>query len=120
MTAPTLQPEGLPPVEPPIAIGTGGGRRFRGIRRTLAPILAARGLARWLLWSGVAIVLLFVICAVFASVVAPYHFDTFESGGVRFPKYGHPSMHHLFGTSVRQEDVFSRVVYGARTALQEL
>jgi peptide/nickel transport system permease protein len=117
MTAPTLQPEGLPPTEPLLATGA-GSKRFRIVRRTFAPIFAARGLSRWLLWSGIVIVAIFLICAVFASVIAPYHFDAFESGGVRFPKYGHPQVHHLFGTSVRQEDVFSRVIYGARTALE--
>jgi peptide/nickel transport system permease protein len=118
MTAPTLQPEGIPPVDPGLAIGSVRQGRFRRVRRTLAPIWATRGISRWLLWAGIVIVLVFVICALFAGVIAPYNFDQFQSHGVRFPKYAHPSMHHLFGTSVRSEDVLSRVVYGARTALE--
>jgi peptide/nickel transport system permease protein len=88
------------------------------VRRALAPVLAARGLSRWLLWSGLVIVVGFVVLAVFAPLIAPYHFDTYLSHGVRFPKYGHPSLSHLFGTSVREEDVLSRVIFGARTALE--
>jgi peptide/nickel transport system permease protein len=64
------------------------------------------------------IVGVFVICALFAPWIAPYHFDQFSSHGARFPKYDPPSSSHLFGTSVRAEDVLSRVVFGARTALE--
>jgi peptide/nickel transport system permease protein len=84
----------------------------------VAPALAVRGWSRWLLWSGLIIVSGFLILAVFAPLIAPYHFDTFQSHGVRFPKYGHPSASHLFGTSVREEDVLSRVIFGARTAIE--
>jgi peptide/nickel transport system permease protein len=118
VTAPALQPEGLAPVEPAVVAGTVRPGRFRRVRRSLAPIVQARGMSRWLLWGGLGIVLLFLVFAIFAPLIAPYHFDTFQSGGVRFPKYGHPSSQHLFGTSVREEDVFSRVVFGARTALE--
>jgi peptide/nickel transport system permease protein len=118
MTAPTLQPEGLPPAEPTL-VATGHQRgRFARLRRVLTPILAARGLQRWLLFSGLFIVVAFLTLAVFAPLISPYHFDTFEAHGVEFAKYGHPSFHHLFGTSVRQEDVLSRVIFGARTALE--
>src|SRR5205085_6480775 len=82
------------------------------------PGARSSGLPRLLPWSGIVIVLGFLVLAIFAPLVAPYHFDTFESHGVRFPKYGHPSAVHLFGTSVREEDVLSRVIFGARTALE--
>ncbi|MFL6240514.1 MAG: ABC transporter permease [Actinomycetes bacterium] len=118
MTAPALQPDGLTPVDPLAVASPPSAGHFRRFRRTFAPVLRARGLQRWLLWSGVVIVLVFLVLAVFAPAIAPYHFDTFESNGVRFPKYGHPSAAHLFGTSVRQEDVLSRVIFGARTALE--
>ena len=35
--------------------------RFTGVRRTFAPVLHARGQARWMLWLGAAITLAFVV-----------------------------------------------------------
>ena len=45
--------------------------RLTGVRRTFAPVLDARGQARWMLWLGAAITLAFVFIAVFAPVLAP-------------------------------------------------
>lgn len=78
----------------------------------------ARGLPAWMLWIGIGLVLFFVALALFAPLIAPYRFDTYIAHGVRFPKQGHPSTAHLFGTTVTSTDVLSRVVYGARTALE--
>lgn len=78
----------------------------------------ARGLPAWMLWIGLGLVLFFVALALFAPLIAPYRFDTYIAYGVRFPKLGHPSTAHLFGTTVTSTDVLSRVVYGARTALE--
>jgi peptide/nickel transport system permease protein len=119
MTAPILQPDGPPPVVPAAGpqVRSRGGV-LAGMRRSLAPIWAARGLSRWLLWSGMGIVAVFIVCAVFAPWIAPFRFDQYQSHGVRFPKYDPPSSTHPFGTSVRAEDVASRVIYGARTALE--
>ncbi|MGI8696768.1 MAG: ABC transporter permease [Mycobacteriales bacterium] len=88
------------------------------MRRTLAPIRAARGLPKWLLWTGIGIVALFVAMAVFAPLIARYSFTSYRSNGTPFPKTGHPSAAHWFGTNVSQYDVFARVIYGARTELQ--
>ncbi|HEY3687632.1 MAG TPA: ABC transporter permease [Streptosporangiaceae bacterium] len=96
--------------------GPGGGRR--GMRRLLAPIAEAQGLPKWLLWSGIVLTALFVIMAVFAPLIAPYGFAQYQAAGHTFPKQGAPGAGHLFGTTVMQFDVFSRVVYGARTALE--
>lgn len=93
--------------------------RDRGkARRVLAPLLNAEGVARWLLVVGGALVLLFIILAIFAPLIAPYGFDQYESGGVRFPMLAAPSAQHLFGTTDNFTDVFSIVVYGSRTALE--
>jgi peptide/nickel transport system permease protein len=107
MAATTLDPAGA------------AAPRARGGRRLLAPILGARGMPRWLLLGGAAIVLIFVLCAVFAPWIAPHHFDTYQTAaGERFPKLAGPSAEHLFGTNARSTDVLSVVIFGARTALE--
>jgi peptide/nickel transport system permease protein len=88
-------------------------------RRFLAPIREARGVPRWVLWSGVVITLIFVILAVFAPIISPYDFDEYRTAsGERFGKQQPPSADHPFGTNVLGTDVLSRVIYGARTALE--
>ena len=93
--------------------------RFRGLRRTLAPIGEARGLPKWVLYIGIAIVLVFVVFAIFAPWISRYGFEQYLNGhGQRFPKSGPPSGAHWFGTNIRENDVFSHIVYGSRTALE--
>lgn len=94
------------------------GRAPAAARRALAPIAAARGMTRRLLWAGIAITLIFVTLAVFAPLIAPYDYAQYIEDGRRFPKQGAPSDEHPWGTTVLSFDVFSRVVYGSRTALQ--
>lgn len=54
----------------------------------------------------------FILVAVFAPLIAPYgpHVDD-------FPTSEGPSAGHWLGTTARGEDVFSQLVYGARTSL---
>lgn len=78
----------------------------------------ARGVPRWILYCGLAIVLFFVVLAVFAPLLAPYDFDQVRSAGERFPKQAPPSDAHLMGTTVQSTDVLSRVIWGSRTAIQ--
>ncbi|GAB4582886.1 ABC transporter permease [Nocardia sp. IFM 10818] len=75
------------------------------------------GLQRATLLFGLGLVGLFVLIAVFAPLIAPYGFAQISADGVDFVRQQAPSAEHWFGTSVRGEDVFSRVVFGARTAL---
>ena len=56
--------------------------------------------------------------AIFAPLLAPYGFDQVTADGVRFPKQAPPSSEHLFGTTVQSTDVLSRVIWGARTAIE--
>jgi peptide/nickel transport system permease protein len=94
-------------------------RRSRtGLRRLGARVQEARGMPRWILYTGLAIVAFFVILAIFAPLIAPYDFHQVESGGVRFPKQNGPSSAHLLGTTVQSTDVLSRVVWGSRTAIE--
>jgi peptide/nickel transport system permease protein len=84
----------------------------------IATVRSTKGVPKWMLYSGIAIVALFVFLAIFAPIVAPYGFDQVSSGGVRFPKQAHPDSMHLFGTTVQSTDVLSRVIWGSRTAIE--
>jgi peptide/nickel transport system permease protein len=105
----------LEPVGPASSAAQG---RARGGRRGVALLLASRGLPRWLLWTGAALTLLFVVLAVFADWIAPYGFNQYIAHGIRFPQQGAPSAAHWFGTTVESEDVLARVIYGARTSIE--
>jgi peptide/nickel transport system permease protein len=63
---------------------------------------------------GGAIVLLLVLCAVFAPYIAPYDPYDIDVKERLLP----PSLEHLFGTDDLGRDMFSRVLYGARTTIQ--
>lgn len=110
----------LPPADadPAAALPAPRSTRFGGLRRIWAAIREARGVPRFMLWTGAVISALFVFMAVFGPLIAPYDFDTYQSGGKSFPKQGAPDGDHWFGTTVQSLDVLSRTVYGARTALE--
>jgi peptide/nickel transport system permease protein len=92
---------------------------MRGAFSVLArPFTQTTGLARWMLVVGVILTGVFVVCALFAPWLAPYGFAQASANGVEFPKLGHPSSQHLFGTDRLFFDVLSRVIWGARTALE--
>jgi peptide/nickel transport system permease protein len=84
----------------------------------LAPFAKTQGVARWMLAIGAGMTAFFLVLAVFAPWIAPYGFAQFSSGGKQFPKLGHPSSAHWFGTTDLQTDVLSRVIWGARTAVE--
>jgi peptide/nickel transport system permease protein len=87
--------------------------------RIFAPIREARGVPRWVLWSGIVITTFFVVLALFAPLISPYDFDEYQTAsGERFGKHQPPSAEHPFGTNVLGTDVLARVVWGARTALE--
>lgn len=88
-------------------------RGFPGV----AFVKSTSGLQRVTLIVGLALMVAFVIAAVFAPLLAPYGFSQTSDAGQDFARQAAPSAQHWFGTSVRGEDVFSRVIYGARTAL---
>jgi peptide/nickel transport system permease protein len=93
--------------------------RLAGLRRALAPVTEARGLPKWVLYIGIALVLVFVVFAIFAPWISPYTFDQYRNAaGHRFPQSAPPSGAHWFGTNIMQTDVFSHIVYGSRTALE--
>ncbi len=92
---------------------------MRKILRGLAkPFTDTTGMARWMLVAGIVITAIFVICAIFAPLLAPYGFAQASADGVRFPKAGAPSGDHWFGTDRLFFDVLSRTIWGARTAIE--
>lgn len=92
--------------------------RLGSLKSLWRTVWNTEGLARWIFLSGVVITAIFVILAVFAPWIAPYDFaQTKSADGTRFVRLADPSSSHLFGVSGQGYDIFSRVVYGARTAL---
>ena len=61
---------------------------------------------------GLVVVLLMYLTAIFAPVIAPYEYDKIDLENVR----AGPSLDHLMGTDELGRDVFSRVVWAARSA----
>ncbi len=84
---------------------------FRGVWNT-------KGMARWILLAGIVITVVFVLFALFAPWIAPYDFNQTKVDGAKLPKLAPPSGDHWFGTNDQFYDVYSRVVWGARTALE--
>ena len=64
--------------------------------------------------AGLAIVLLLLLTALFADVIAPYHYDEQNLENA----FHGPSWEHLFGTDEFGRDIFSRIVYGSRISLE--
>lgn len=67
---------------------------------------------RWMVISGLAIVCVVLIMAVFAPLIAPY--DPTKSSGEILSS---PSAKHLMGTDNLGRDIFSRIIYGSRIVL---
>lgn len=78
---------------------------------------STHGLQRFTLMAGLVLVVGFVLVAILAPLLAPYGFAQTSADGIDFVRQQAPSWAHWFGTSVRGEDVLSRVLFGARTAL---
>jgi peptide/nickel transport system permease protein len=95
-----------------------GRARLIAVGRATKPIREATGVARGMLWAGVAITLFFVVLAAFAPLISPYGFNQYRSHGVRFAQLAHPSAAHWFGTNVLSTDVMARVIWGAQTELK--
>ncbi|HET7328947.1 MAG TPA: ABC transporter permease [Nocardioidaceae bacterium] len=88
--------------------------------RLVAPFRQTTGFARWILLAGMLLVGIFVILAVFAPWIAPFDFAQVRyPDGERFPKSAPPGGDFLLGTTTSGSyDVWSRIVWGSRTALE--
>ncbi len=63
--------------------------------------------------TGMVILILFILCAIFADVIAPYPMDLQNDQHL----LESPSAQHIFGTDEYGRDIFSRIVYGSRISL---
>lgn len=63
---------------------------------------------------GLAVIILIIVCAVFAPWLAPYDPSTINYDAMTAP----PSGAHLLGTDEIGRDILSRLIYGARVSLQ--
>lgn len=112
VTAPGPLPAGTSP-------RVGVRRRLRRIVRGLArPYRDSHGVGRFMLVTGTVLAAIMVLTAVFAPLIAPFGFaQVADADGQRFGNHVEPGPEHLFGTTTQGFDVFSRVVWGARTAV---
>ena len=65
--------------------------------------------------SGVIILVFFIIMAVFGPTLAPYKINPAVDGP--FKQYEKPSSAHWLGTDFYKYDIFSELLYGARTSI---
>ncbi len=92
---------------------------FRARMRRLPVIHQLRqsvGLQRGMLIGGLVIVAGFLLTAIFAPLIAPYGFAQLSDSEGSFVPQQAPSSAHIWGTTVAGYDVFSRVIWGTRTA----
>ena len=74
---------------------------------------AAHGRLPGLAVVGLGLLLLFVVCAVFAPLLAPHDPAQLDLNARLLP----PTHGHLFGTDELGRDIFSRILFGARISL---
>lgn len=110
-------------------VGVPGDERLKDLhvnkppsRMSRLPIIRdlkiAVGWQKAMLIVGLVLCALFLIVAIFAPLIAPYGYAQLKTDdGVAFPTQAPPSTEHIWGTTVGGFDVFSRVVWGARTAV---
>jgi peptide/nickel transport system permease protein len=67
--------------------------------------------------AGLVLCVGFLLLAVLAPVITPYSFNQLSGPDGNFPRQAPPSPEHIWGTTVGGYDVFSRVIWGAQTAL---
>ena len=75
------------------------------------------GLQRGMLVAGLVLTGAFLLTAILAPLIAPFGFSQISDADGGFPAQEAPGGKHLMGTTVGGYDVFSRVVWGAQTAV---
>jgi peptide/nickel transport system permease protein len=94
-------------------------RRRRSWRRlpVVHQLRQSVGLQRGMLVAGLVLTGIFVLAAIFAGLIAPYGYGQLRDAAGPFGAQQHPSGSHWLGTTVGGYDVFSRMIWGSRTAL---
>lgn len=106
-----------PPPDAAQAHAAGRSRTRRILRGIVAPYRNSHGVGRFMLVTGTMLVVLMLLLAVLAPVIAPYGFNQVADADGRFGTHLEPGGNHWFGTTTQGFDVFSRVIWGARTAV---
>jgi peptide/nickel transport system permease protein len=106
-----LVPSGHPTTLPPKNTG------FWGRLPVLKQLRQSVGLQRGMLVAGLVITALFLLVAAFAPLIAPFGFSQLRDDAGPFGAQQPPSAEHIMGTTVGGYDVFSRVIWGAQTAV---
>ena len=65
--------------------------------------------------TGTIILIFFILMAIFGPLLAPYAVDATTEG--QFEPYQKPSADHWMGTDVFGDDIFSSLLFGARTSI---
>lgn len=109
------------PAEAPVTAGKNSGgyaqKPWWKKLPVISHVLQSSGLQRGMLVTGLIICGIVLICAVFAPLIAPYGYADLGDENGRFAPQQAPSAQHIWGTTVTGFDVFSRVIWGARTAV---
>jgi peptide/nickel transport system permease protein len=93
-------------------------RSLLGRLPVISHLRSSVGVQRGFLIAGLVILLVFLIAAIFAPLIAPYGYAQLRDGNDElFGKQLPPSATHVWGTTVGGFDVFSRVIWGSRTAM---
>ena len=92
-------------------------RRLRDRLPVVHQLRQSVGLQRGMLVAGLLMLVVFILCAIFAPLLAPYGFAQRKNDAGAFGTQQPPSLEHLFGTTVGGYDVLSRVIWGTQTAI---
>ncbi len=121
MSTETTPTPGAPGAPAPEASATPGAPSSSRSRWSRLPVVShlrqSVGLQRGMLISGLVICALVLIAAIFAPLIAPYDYAQLRTPEGAFGAQQPPSAAHIWGTTVGGFDVFSRVIWGARTAV---
>lgn len=80
-------------------------------------VIRSAGLQRAMLIAGLVLTIGFIITAIFAPLIAPYSWSQTSAEFGSFGTQQPPSDTNIWGTTVSGFDVFSRVIWGTRTAV---
>lgn len=107
------------PIQTPIAAAPLADRRDPWYLRlpVVADVRRSHGLQRGMLIAGLVLTAVLLLVAVFAPMIAPYSWAQTQDVNGGFGTQQPPSAAHIWGTTVTGFDVFSRVVWGTRTAI---
>lgn len=92
-------------------------RRLRDRLPIVHQLRQSVGLQRGMLVAGLVMLAVFILCAIFAPLLAPYGFAQRKNDAGAFGTQQPPSLEHPFGTTVGGYDVLSRVIWGTQTAI---